>query len=77
MTQTNYEFTVTRQRRWPDGLNIVEITQGGKDYTGSDALVERYPGEFQTYIGLEEATLAAISIARLWKHDSKGKIYIL
>jgi len=63
-------FTVTRQHRWPDGEKIVEITQGGIDYSGSDALCKRYAGEMEEYQGLTPATEAAIAIAKAWQADA-------
>lgn len=61
------QFTVTRQSRWPDGKLIVEITQGGIDYTNADALCNEFQGEFETFTGLGEAVKAAIAIAEQWK----------
>jgi ferredoxin len=63
-------FCVTRQQRWDDGANIVEITQGGIDYTNPDALCQKYSGEFEEFLSLEEATETAIEIAQQWKKDS-------
>lgn len=42
-------WTVTRQRQWPDGNEVVEISLGGIDYCNPDALAAQYPGEFQQY----------------------------
>ena len=35
-------FTVTRQRQFPDGENVVEVSAGGLDYTNPDALGAKY-----------------------------------
>jgi hypothetical protein len=77
MTQTHI-FTVTRQVRWIDGLNIVEVSQGGIECVNPDALVQKYPGEFEEYVGMEAAVKAAIEVARSWKKDvgCKKNIYI-
>jgi len=37
-------WTVTRQRQWPDGVDIVEVSAGGIDYTNPDALCAKYDG---------------------------------
>lgn len=76
MSQQTFEFTVTRQHRWNDGLHIVEITQGGFDYSGPDMLVKKYRHEGETFKGMLPAVEAAIEIARQWKKDTKDKIYI-
>lgn len=65
----NFEFTVTRQSRWPDGEQIVEITQGNLDYANPDMLVCKYAGEGKTYTGFRPAVDAAISIAQQWQKD--------
>lgn len=71
-----HEFTVTRQRTWPDGIHQVEITQGNIDYTNPDALGKKYPGEFETFKGMTPAVETAIEIAKKWQQDSKTKILI-
>jgi endogenous inhibitor of DNA gyrase (YacG/DUF329 family) len=77
MIQTHI-FTVTRQIRWIDGLSVVEVSQGGIEYVNPDALVQKYPGEFEEYVGMKAAIKAAIEVARLWKKDlgRKKHIYI-
>ena len=70
------QFTVTRQCQWPTGKRIVEISEGGLDYTNPDALAQRYPGEFETFTGMVEALETAIAIAEAWKKESAQKIYI-
>lgn len=62
-------YAVTRQMYWPDGDEIVEIADGGLDYTNPDALVATYPGEMQEYQDPCEALDAAIEIARRWRAD--------
>jgi hypothetical protein len=64
-----YEFTVTRQRQWPEGCLVVEISQGGIDYTNPGALSQKYPNEFETFTGMTPAVQAAIEIYKNWKHD--------
>ena len=65
-------WTVTRQRQWPDGANLVEISAGGLDYTNPDALSARYPGEFSTFDDPREAVEVALDIVRAWRRDSPG-----
>lgn len=61
--------TVTRQLQWPDGLPVVEVSQGGIDYTNPDALSAHYAGEFQTYDDPVEAAQIAIAICKQWRKD--------
>lgn len=70
------DFTVTRQCPYHSGNNVVEISQGGIDYTGADALCQKYAGEFETFQGMTPAVEAAIEIAEAWKKDTKDPIYI-
>ena len=68
----NVRFTVSRQHRWPDGLYIVEITDGGIDYVNPDCL--SIVGEFET---ASEAVEAAIKDAKEWrKKRPDRKIYL-
>lgn len=69
-------FTVTRQKRWDDGVNLVEITQGGLDYVNPDMLVPKYRNEGETTASLCEAVENAIEIAESWQEDSKEEIFI-
>ena len=69
-------FTVTRQHRWSDGLKIVEVSQGGIDYTNPDALCKKWQGEFDEYIGLTDAVIAAIGIAKAWQETTTDQIFI-
>lgn len=62
-------YTVTRQRQWPEGTAMVEVSGGGLDYTNPDALGAKYPGEFETYTDPREAVETAIAICRAWRKD--------
>lgn len=73
MKQNLSEFTVTRQLRWPDGLHIVEISQGGLDWSGSDCLCRKYAGEQETFVGMVEAVETAIEVAKQWQTDKPNE----
>lgn len=74
MRQNNLQlWTVTRQRYWIDGRSVVEIAEGGIDYTNPDALCAKYDGEFCTYTDPREAVETAISILRSWRADGERK----
>jgi len=62
-------WTVTRQGQWPNGDNIVEVSEGGIDYCNPDALVAKYAGEFQTFEDPREAAETAIEICKAWRRD--------
>lgn len=62
-------YTVTRQHYYYSGAHAVEITQGGLDYAGADALCAKYPGEFETFSDPREAAETAIAICRAWRAD--------
>jgi hypothetical protein len=62
-------YTVTRQLQWPEGTPVVQVSSGGIDYTNPDALIARYPGEFQTFSDPVEAAKAAIDICEKWRGD--------
>ena len=64
-------YTVTRQIQWPTGEHMVEVNVGGLDYCNPDALVERYPGEFQSFMNPVEAVETAIEICRAWRKDGE------
>ena len=64
-------WTVTRQRYWPDGAEVVEVAQGGRDYSNPDALGAKYSGEFEEFTDPREAVTTAIGILRAWRADSK------
>lgn len=66
-------WTVTRQNQWPDGNNVVEVSEGGLDYTNPDALSKRYDGEFEEFSNPIAAAEAAITICKAWREDYKGK----
>lgn len=66
-------FCVSRQLRWPDGLRIVEITEGGGDYMNPDALA----GHCHEHETCSEAVEAAIDDADKWARERpKDKIYL-
>jgi hypothetical protein len=67
------KWTVTRQCQWPTGDNVVEISAGGIDYTNPDALVQKYPGEFEEFTDPREAAKTAIEICRAWRRDGEKK----
>jgi hypothetical protein len=69
-------YTVTRQRQWPDGDNLVEVSVGGIDYTNPDALAAKYAGEFEEFADPREAVETAIDIVRAWRKDSHLHITI-
>ena len=69
-------FTVTRQRQWPQGTPVVEISAGGIDYTNPDALVQRYAGEFETFDDPREAVAVAIAICKVWRKDGERRARI-
>ena len=62
-------WTVTRQRQWPDGDFVVEISSGGFDLVNPGALVSKYAGEGEEYLSLVEAVEKAIKIAQQWQKD--------
>jgi hypothetical protein len=66
-------FTVTRQCQWPHGDCVVEISQGGVDYSNPDCLSGQYPGEIEEYDGMTDAVEAAIKIAEAWQADERKK----
>ena len=66
-------YTVTRQLQWPDGTPIVEVSEGGIDYTNPDALAAKYPGEFDEYKDPIEAVETALDICRSWRKDGTKK----
>jgi len=64
-------WTVTRQCQWPEGNYVVEVSEGGLDYTNPDALVEEYEGEFQEFADPREAVKTAIRICEQWRKDGQ------
>ena len=62
-------YVVTRQRQWPDGNPMVEVSVGGMDYTNPDALSPKYPGEMEEYDSPVEAVQVAIRICEQWRDD--------
>lgn len=69
-------YTVTRQIQWPDGTPMVEVSEGGIDYTNPDALVAKYPGEFQEFRDPREAVETAIKICQAWRKDGEPRAEI-
>jgi len=63
------KLVVTRQLQWPEGKRVVEVSVGGIDYVNPDALVAKYPGEFEEFGEPREAVEAAIRICRKWRED--------
>lgn len=64
-------YTVTRQRQWPSGDNLVEISAGGPDYTNPDALVSKFArlGEGDSFTSPMKAVEAAIQVCEAWRRD--------
>ena len=60
-------YTVTRQRQFPDGENVVEVSAGDHNYTNPDALVAKYAGEFEEFTDPRDAVETAIQIVRDWR----------
>ena len=70
------KWTVTRQYQWPNGNSVVEISEGGIDYTNPDALAGKYLGEFEEFADPRKAVETAIEICRSWRRDGEKKAYI-
>lgn len=70
------KLVVTRQLQWPEGRRVVEVSVGSIDYVNPDALVAKYPGEFEEYDSPVEAVEAAISICRKWREDGSREAKI-
>lgn len=64
-------WMVTRQCYYYSGENVVEVSYGGRDYCGSDALSAKYDGEFEAFDDLREAVEVAIEICRQWRKDGQ------
>jgi len=69
-------WTVTRQRQWPDGTPMVEVSVGGRDYTNPDALAVKYSGEFETFDDPREAARVAIAICEAWHRDGETEAQV-
>jgi len=67
------KLVVTRQRQWPEGKRVVEVSVGGMDYVNPDALVAKYPGELAEYDDPIEAVEAAIDVCRKWRIEGGCK----
>lgn len=63
------QFTVTRQRQWPEGNLVVEISKGGMDYVNPGMLVEKFArlGEGESFLGMTPAVEAGIAVYKAWK----------
>lgn len=62
-------YIVTRQLQWPEGTPVVEISQGGINYVNPDALVGKYPYEFEEIESPMKAIEAGIAVCRAWRKD--------
>lgn len=60
-------YVVTRQCQWPEGTKVVEISQGGIDYTNPGAYSAMWRGEFDEIQDPREAVETGIGIAKAWK----------
>jgi hypothetical protein len=69
-------YTITRQLQWPEGIPVVEISDGDIDYTNPDALATKYPGEFETFDDPIETVDTAIEICKSWRGDGEKKARI-
>lgn len=67
-------YIVTRQLYYYSGERVVEVTAGGIDYAGPDALYGQYEGEWKEYTDPVHAVDAAIEIRRQWKADSGRRV---
>ncbi len=75
---SNYLFIVTRQKYYYSGEKVVEIAQGGRDYSGSDMLVPKYrrEGEGEEFVGMTDAVEAAIKVAQKWQSETEDSVFI-
>lgn len=62
-------YFVSRQLQWPDGERLVEIAEGGRDYSGPDMLSTKYPGEGREYDDPREAVRVGLEILAAWRAD--------
>ena len=69
-------YTITRQLQWPDGARVVEVSEGDINYVNPDALVQRYPGEFEQFERPMEAIKTAITICRAWRKDGQKNVKV-
>lgn len=60
------KFMVTRQSYWPNGNKVVEVAQGGRDYSNPDMLSPRYDREGEEYDGVVATVEVAFKIAKWW-----------
>lgn len=69
-------WIVTRQRQWPDGDLVVEISYGGYDYTNPGQLVRKYDGECEEFADPREAVETGIRVAQAWQNDTAEEVCI-
>lgn len=69
-------YFVSRQKYWPDGQLVVEISADGPDHSGPDMLVPKFPGEGVNYEDPREAVKNAISIAQAWQRLEEEHVFI-
>lgn len=64
-------YTITRQRQWPSGDQVVEVSAGTLDYANPDMLVCKFArlGEGETFVSPVLAVEAAIAICEAWRKD--------
>jgi hypothetical protein len=62
-------YTVIRQRQFPDGTLVVEVSAGSFDYVNPDCLSSKYAGEGESFSDPREAVETAIQIVRDWRAD--------
>ena len=71
------KYFVSRQIYWMEGQHAVEVSAGGTDYCGPDALVAKFPGEMQEYASPSEAMKVAVEIRAAWaKEQPDETIYL-
>ena len=62
------KYFISRQH-YCTGVQMVEIAEGGMDYSNPDMLVEKYPGEGTEYDNPAIAVEKAIEIHKAWLKD--------
>lgn len=55
---------------------MVEVSKGGIDYVNPDALVGKYPGEFEQFESPLEAIKTAIAICEAWRKDGRKEAQV-
>jgi hypothetical protein len=68
-------YYVCRQWYYYSGERMVELTEGGLDFSGPDQLVAQYPelGECRAFERPQEAALAAIKVMKAWQKDAPNE----